>query len=163
MARCPRACARKCAQLSRAHRRTYVRPRRAPFFLPATLAQPQTARQIPERSPRLPATLARVRMCVRTRTPRSTLADRLVLRTYVRTSNLEPGSVEAGCHCDGKRRSSAWDFILRKELSCHLEDLLELLDLALELLELRHMDPIQANRCRRGHAAARAARGLRRP
>ena len=65
--------------------------RRAPFRLTATLAQPLRVRRSPERSPRVSATLALrthwfeqtnvrthyVRM--RFRTPRCTLADRLVL------------------------------------------------------------------------------------
>ena len=78
--------------------RTYVRTyvctdvrRRAPFRLTATLAQPRRVRRSPERSPRVSATPALrtypfkqtnarthyVRM--RFRTPRCTLADRLVL------------------------------------------------------------------------------------
>ena len=76
--------------------------RRAPFRLTATLAQPLRVRRSPERSPRVSATLAlRTHWFEQTnvRTPRCTLADRLVLMAMAVTHHQKASRRELKHTC----------------------------------------------------------------
>ena len=173
---------------------------RVPFRLTATLAQPLRVRRSPERSPRVSATLAlrthwfeqtNVRthyVQMRFRTPRCTLADRLVLMAMAVAHHQKASRRELKHTCKRTyvRRTSKMQAsklavtVTRAVTSLSLGSLLvvvlggpSLLHLLARWLPLRIRgdvaQPLERRAlpprcsCWRGHAAARAARGLRRP